>query len=68
MTDPAARQRALDAIDEHAVELRAVSQFIHDHPEIALQEVQSSAAAADVLPEQLSLPIRGERKRLLINA
>jgi hypothetical protein len=26
------------------------------------------AAAEAVLPEQLSLPIRGERKRLLINA
>jgi arginine-tRNA-protein transferase len=25
-------------------------------------------AAANALPEQLSLPIRGERKRLLINA
>lgn len=49
MTDPVSRQRALDAIDANANELRAVSQFIHDHPEIALQEVQSSAAAADVL-------------------
>ena len=43
------RQAALDAIDAHAAELRAVSQFIHDHPEIALEEVQSSAAAADIL-------------------
>lgn len=43
------RQLVLDAIDANAAELRAVSQFIHDHPEIALEEVQSSAAAADVL-------------------
>jgi amidohydrolase len=43
------RQRALDAIDASAAELRSVSQFIHDHPEIALQEVQSSEAAADIL-------------------
>ncbi len=49
MPKTTARQAALDAIDQHADELRAVSQFIHDHPEIALQEVQSSAAAADVL-------------------
>ena len=49
MTDPVCRQRALDAIDANASELRAVSQFIHDHPEIALQEVKSSAAAADML-------------------
>jgi amidohydrolase len=51
MTDPALRQAALDAIDMHSPLLRKVSQFIHDHPEIALQEVQSSAAAADVLEE-----------------
>ena len=49
MTDPALRQRALDAIDQHADELKSVSQFIHDHPEIALEEVRSSAAAADIL-------------------
>lgn len=49
MADSASRQAALDAIDAHAGELRAVSQFIHDHPEIALEEEQSSAAAADVL-------------------
>lgn len=49
MLDTTSRQRALDAIDQHAGALRAVSQFIHDHPEIALEEVRSSAAAADVL-------------------
>ncbi len=49
MTSDFRRQRALDAIDAHTDELRDVSQFIHDHPEIALQEVQSSAAAADAL-------------------
>ncbi|MCO5222665.1 MAG: M20 family metallopeptidase [Thermomicrobiales bacterium] len=49
MTSEAQRQNALDAIDRHAAELRAVSQFIHDHPEIALEEVESSNAAADIL-------------------
>jgi amidohydrolase len=49
MTDETRRQRALETIDASASELRAVSQFIHDHPEIALEEVQASAAAADAL-------------------
>lgn len=49
MTTDAQRQLVLDAIDQHAAELRSVSQFIHDHPEIALEEVQSSAAAAAAL-------------------
>lgn len=49
MNIDARRQRALDSIDSHAAELRAVSQFIHDHPEIALEEVMSSEAAAAVL-------------------
>jgi amidohydrolase len=43
------RQLVLDTIDAHADELRAVSQFIHDHPEIALEEVRSSEAAASLL-------------------
>ena len=34
-----------------------------------MEEVELEAAAsAEALPEQLSLPIRGERKHLLINA
>lgn len=49
MTSSLNHQAAIDAIDLHAGELRAVSQFIHDHPEIALQERESSAAAARVL-------------------
>lgn len=49
MTSETRRQRALDAIDANSDELRAVSQFIHDNPEIALEEVRSSAAAADLL-------------------
>ncbi|MEZ4507460.1 MAG: M20 family metallopeptidase [Thermomicrobiales bacterium] len=49
MTSGIQRQRALDAIDSNAAVLRDVSQFIHDHPEIALEEVRSSAAAADLL-------------------
>lgn len=43
------RRLALETIDANAEELRAVSQFIHDHPEMALEEVKASAAAADVL-------------------
>lgn len=49
MTSEIQRARAVHAIDLHADELRAVSQFIHDHPEIAMEEAQSSAAAADIL-------------------
>lgn len=49
MTDESRRQLVLDAIDANATELREVSQFIHDHPEIALEEVRSSSAAADAL-------------------
>lgn len=59
MTVETRRQRAIDAIDASAGELRAVSQFIHDHPEIALEEVQSSAAAADALERSGFIVQRG---------
>lgn len=42
-------KRALEAIDMHADRLRNVSQFIHDHPEVALKEFEASAAAAGLL-------------------
>ncbi|MGH2560738.1 MAG: M20 family metallopeptidase [Thermomicrobiales bacterium] len=37
------------AIDAAADDLIALSKFIHDHPEIALQEFRSSGACADLL-------------------
>jgi amidohydrolase len=43
------RQAALDAIESAAGDLVALSRFIHDHPEPALEEVQASAACADFL-------------------
>src|SRR3954453_12739472 len=48
----AARAAAVRAIDGAADDLIALSKFIHDHPEIALEEVQSSAACADFLAER----------------
>jgi len=43
------QQRVLDAIDANATDLVELSQFIHDNPEPALEEVKSSAACADFL-------------------
>jgi amidohydrolase len=43
------RQRVTDAIDEASDDLIALSRFIHAHPEIALEEVKSSAACAEFL-------------------
>ena len=48
----AAQAAAVRAIDEAADDLIALSKFIHDNPEIALQEVRSSAACADFLEER----------------
>ena len=48
----AAQAAALRAIDDAAGDLIALSKFIHDNPEIALQEVRSSAACADFLEER----------------
>lgn len=45
----AVRQRVVAAIDEAAEDLVALSKFIHDNPEIAMQEVRASAACADFL-------------------
>jgi amidohydrolase len=44
-----AREAASRAIDEAADDLIALSTFIHDNPEIALEEVKASAACADFL-------------------
>ena len=48
----AARAAAVSAIDSAANGLIELSKFIHDNPEIALEEVQSSAACADFLEER----------------
>lgn len=45
----AARDAAVAAIDAAADELVALSTFIHQHPEVALEEVQASAACAEFL-------------------
>jgi len=45
----AARSVAVAAIDTAADDLVALSRFVHDHPEVAMQERLASAAAADFL-------------------
>ncbi len=45
----AARAAAVEAIDDAAGELIALSTFIHANPEVALEEVRSSAACAEFL-------------------
>lgn len=47
-----ARRAAIAAIDEATVDLIALSKYIHDNPEIALQEYKSSAACADFLEQR----------------
>lgn len=44
-----ARQAVIRAIDEARDDLIALSKFIHDHPETALEEVQASGACAALL-------------------
>jgi amidohydrolase len=48
----AAREAATHAIDQAADDLIALSKFIHANPEIALEEVRSSAACTDFLLER----------------
>src|SRR5687767_7595026 len=45
----AARTAAVHAIDDVAVDLVRLSKFIHANPEIAMEEIRSSAACADFL-------------------
>ena len=47
-----ARRAALAAIDAARDDLVELSRFIHDHPEVAMQEVQASAACADFLADR----------------
>lgn len=44
-----ARDAAIGAIDAAADDLVALSRFVHGHPEVAMEEHRSSAAAADFL-------------------
>jgi amidohydrolase len=46
------RAQVTDAIDRAAGELIEISRFIHANPEIAMEEVKSSAACADFLAER----------------
>src|SRR5829696_7035325 len=48
----AAQEAAVRAIDDAEDDLIALSKFIHDNPEIALEEVRSSAACADFLEKR----------------
>jgi amidohydrolase len=45
----AAHATAVSAIESHREELITLSKFIHDHPEIAAEEFESSKACADFL-------------------
>ncbi len=49
MAIAAVRRAVVDAIDASTAELIQLSKFIHDHPEVALEEVRSSAACAEFL-------------------
>jgi amidohydrolase len=55
----AARAAAIAAIDADADNLVRLSKFIHAHPEVALEEVQSSAACADFLENRGFAVARG---------
>jgi amidohydrolase len=46
------QQRVLDRIDLEAGALVKLSKFIHSHPEIAMEEVRSSAACADFVEKR----------------
>lgn len=45
----AVRTSIIHAIDEASADLMKLSKFIHDNPEVAMQEVKASAEAADFL-------------------
>jgi amidohydrolase len=46
------QQRIIDRIDREADALIELSKFIHSHPEIAMQEIESSAACARFVEER----------------
>ena len=43
------KRRACEAVDRHAGELREAADWIHDHPEIGHQEVESAGRLVDLL-------------------
>ncbi|MGH2614604.1 MAG: hypothetical protein ACRDJC_05155, partial [Thermomicrobiales bacterium] len=55
----AAQAAALRAIDGATDDLVQLSKFIHDNPEIALEEARASAACADFLEERGFTVARG---------
>ncbi len=59
MAEAALRAKVLRAIDDATGDILAVSRFIHAHPEIAMQEVVSSKAVADMLEQYGFATTRG---------
>ncbi len=59
MAEAALRAKVLKAIDDATGDILAVSRFIHAHPEIAMQEVASSKAVADMLEQYGFTTARG---------
>jgi amidohydrolase len=53
------QRRIIDRIDREAGALIELSKFIHSHPEIAMQEVQSSAACAKFVEDRGFMVQRG---------
>jgi amidohydrolase len=49
MAEASLREKVIGAIDDATGDILSVSRFIHAHPEIAMQEVASSRAVADML-------------------
>ncbi|HYP58890.1 MAG TPA: M20 family metallopeptidase [Thermomicrobiales bacterium] len=53
------QQRIVDRIDREAGALIELSKFIHSHPEVAMEEVQSSAACAKFVEDRGFMVKRG---------
>lgn len=53
------REKVLAAIDDATGDILAVSKFIHAHPEIAMEEIASSRAVADMLEQYGFATARG---------
>jgi amidohydrolase len=47
--EAALREKVIGAIDDATGDILAVSKFIHTHPEVAMEEYESSKAVADML-------------------
>jgi metal-dependent amidase/aminoacylase/carboxypeptidase family protein len=49
--ETALREKVVGAIDDATGDILAVSRFIHAHPEVAMEEYESSKAVADMLEQ-----------------